>query len=255
MINLTYPSNLPSELQGVQIIDVRETLPVNLHYTWTQLKGIRPVTDLTTIVLHHDAISKQSSAKYTDMQLAINISLAHIRSKKNRLTGDPGFPYDLWIRNGIIYFTNYVETLEYGVASNNLYTVNVCVSGNYAYGDILTDADRKALYVAYFLLKAVMPAYKAVRGHGEISPTQCPGYDMYKVRADLMDIEQRMIFESSAAHSKETAFKIAGQTMYLYNMAQGKLPDGSKASDGQVKWAVMMLNRLYPFMQENKLFG
>lgn len=255
MINLTYPSNLPSELQGVQIVDVRESLPVNPLYTWEQLKGIRPITDLTTIVFHHDAISKQSSVGLTDIQLATNIAKAHINSKKNRSTGDPGFPYDLWVRNGIIYFTNYVEVFEYGVASNNAYTVNVCVSGDYANYDTLTDTDRKALYVAYFLLKAVMPSYQALKAHKEITKTQCPGYDIFKCRSDLMDIEQKMIFEQSAARSKETAFKIANQIMYVYRMAEGKLPDGSQASEGQVKWAVMTMNRMYPFMQENKLFG
>lgn len=200
MINLTYPSNLPSELQGVQIVDVRESLPVNPLYTWEQLKGIRPITDLTTIVFHHDAISKQSSAGLTDIQLATNIAKAHINSKKNRSTGDPGFPYDLWVRNGVIYFTNYVEVFEYGVASNNLYTVNVCVSGDYANYDTLTDADRKALYVAYFLLKSVMTSYQAVRGHGEISPTKCPGYDMSKVRSELLAIEEQIAYNESPAN-------------------------------------------------------
>jgi hypothetical protein len=200
LINLTYPSNLPSELQGVQIVDVRESLPVNPMYTWAQLARIRPITELTTIVFHHDAISKQSTMQYTDIQLATRIATAHINSKKNHANGDAGFPYDIWVRNGILYLTNHVEVLEYGVGNNNAYTVNVCVSGDYANYDTLTDADRKALYVAYFLLKPVLPSYKELKGHKEITATACPGYDMFKVRSDIAAIEEQMVYTESPAN-------------------------------------------------------
>lgn len=216
MLNLIYPSNLPSELQGVQIVDLRESLPVNPKYTWAQLTRIRPIEELTTIVFHHDAISKQSTVQYTDIQLASRIATAHINSKKNHANGDAGFPYDIWVRNGILYITNYVEVLEYGVGSNNAYTVNVCVSGDYVNFDTLTDADRKALYVGYFLLKPVMPSYKALKGHKEITATACPGYDMFKVRTDLLAIEEQIAYANSISKKDSDLFAAVNRTNDLW---------------------------------------
>lgn len=253
MLNLTYPSNLPSEYQGVQLVDVREKLPVNKHYTWAQLKGIRPITDLTTIVFHHDGISKASSAKHSDMQLMSSIANTHIRSTQYNKLGDPGFPYDIYIRSGNMYFTNYIEPLEYGVASNNKYTVNVCVAGDYANYDTLTDADRKALYVAFFMLKGVLPSYKAVLGHKQLQSTQCPGYDMDIVRRDLQSIEAQMQFEQSTARKNEMAFSIGNQILYLMNLMKGKKPDGTPATPGEQKWAEGAMLSLHPYMKERGL--
>lgn len=217
MLNLTYPSNLPSEYQGVKFVDVREKLPVNPNYTWKQLKGIRPISDLTTIVFHHDGMPKYKYAHMDDMQIMSAIATAHINSKKNNAKGDPGFPYDVYIRSGIIYFTNYVEVFEYGVASNNTYTVNLCVAGDYANFDTLTDADRKALYVAFFMLKAVLPKYKASLGHGQITPTQCPGYSMDKVRSDLSSIIEQMQFKESPSNKAADYFKLKERAADLYD--------------------------------------
>src|SRR5690606_15900910 len=101
----------------------------------------RPPEALNTIVCHHDGIPKYKTVQYSDVQLAQRIAIDHINSKKNHPNGDAGFPYDVWIRNGIIYWCNDIESREYGVAGNNGYTVNICVSGEYAYTDVLTEAD------------------------------------------------------------------------------------------------------------------
>jgi hypothetical protein len=232
MINLTYPSSLSSEYQGIKFVDVREKLPVNPLYTWTQLKGIRPITDLTTIVFHHDGMPKHKYAKYTDMELMAAIANAHINSKKNRSTGDPGFPYDVYVRSGIIYFTNYIETLEYGVASNNRYTVNLCVAGDYANFDTLTDVDRKALYAAYFMLRAVLPSYKASLGHGEITPTQCPGFDMNRIRDDIHALEASLAVSAQWNDRIAEVNRFNRQLQYLGGLiAKGE-------GDGSAKWAL-----------------
>lgn len=249
MLNLTYPSNLPSEYQGIPFIDVREKLPVNPLYTWTQLKGIRPLSDLTTIVFHHDGMPKYKYAHMSDMELMSAISKAHINSKKNRTTGDPGFPYDVYIRSGNIYFTNYIETLEYGVASNNRYTVNLCVAGDYANFDTLTEQDRKALYVAYFMIRAVLPNYKDTKGHGEITPTQCPGYSMNKVRSDLNGIIEQMQYNNSPSKQREEIFASVNRINDLYNKFVNK--DG-KFSEGIQREAERKLSILYPALKENK---
>lgn len=189
MLTLKYPSNLASEYQGIPFIDLRGKLPVNPHYTWAQLAGIRPADTLNTIVCHHDALKKSSTSMYPDVELARRIAQAHINSKKNHLNGDAGFPYDVWIRNGKIYWCNDIEPREYGVAGNNGYTVNVCVSGDYENYDSLSDADRRALYVAIIMMRDALPNDQYIKGHKELQATACPGYDMTKVRADIDAIE------------------------------------------------------------------
>lgn len=182
-------SNPAYELKDVKLIDIRGQLPVNPNYTWAQLAGIRDASTLNTLVCHHDAIPKNKSAKYDDIDLAKRIAQDHINSKKNHQNGDAGFPYDVWIRNGIVYWCNDIEQREYGVAGNNGYTVNVCVSGEYKNYDTLTPNDRRALYAAIMALKEVVPTIEHIKGHREISATSCPGYDMDKVRSDISGIE------------------------------------------------------------------
>ena len=191
---LQLPSNLASELQGVDFIDLRTTLPVNPNYTWAELVGTRPVSALNTIVLHHDGIPKAKTVKYTDVELASRIARDHITSTKHHPKGDPGFPYDLWIRNGALYWCNDVEQREYGVGNNNGYTVNVCVSGEYKFTDVLTDDDRKALYVAILMLQEALPNLKFIKGHGEISPTYCPGFDVEKVRKEVVNYLEKQTY-------------------------------------------------------------
>jgi hypothetical protein len=190
---LVLPSNLPNNLKVTSVIDLRSQLPVNPNYTWAEI-GMRDISALKTIVFHHDAWPKRVSEKYTDLQLAQKIARDHIETKKNRATGDAGFPYDAWIRNGILYICNDLLPIKWGVASNNSYTVHICVSGAYHKdgGDALTDEDRNAMLVAYAMYKAAMPAFVNVKGHGELKPSQCPGYDMRRVKNDISALELSM---------------------------------------------------------------
>lgn len=253
--SLPLPSNLTSDLANVQIVNIIDQLPVNSHYSWAEKAGVRSPSALTTQGIHHDGISKASVAQWDDIQLATIIANNHIRSTKNHPEGDPGFPYHIWIRSGIIYLCNDLTVRTYGISDNNGYIVHISVAGDYKYYDVLTDDDRKALYAAMLAVKKALPDCVIIKGHNQFVKTDCPGFNMDQVRNDVFSIEQKAIFEQSEAYTKETAFKIANQTMYLYNMAQGKLPDGSRAEEGQVGWAVDMLLKMYPFMQENRLFG
>jgi hypothetical protein len=193
---LQLPSNLGFDLQGIPFIDIRSRLPINPNYTWAQLAGVRDAATLNTIVCHHDAIPKSKSAKFGDVEFASRIATDHINSKKNHPKGDAGFPYDVWIRNGIIYWCNDIEQREYGVASNNGYTVNVCVSGDYFNGDVLLPEDRRALYLAIIMLKRSLSSLVNIKGHGEIVPTNCPGYKMNQVREDVSTLEIRLELEA-----------------------------------------------------------
>lgn len=212
-------SNPAYELKDVKLIDIRGQLPVNPNYTWSQLAGIRDISTLNTLVCHHDAIPKNKSGKYDDIDLAKRIARDHINSKKNHPLGDAGFPYDVWIRNGIVYWCNDIEQREYGVASNNGYTVNVCVSGDYRNYDTLTPNDRRALYAAVMALKEVLPTIEHIKGHGEIVPTNCPGYDMNKVRSDISGIELNKELQENLQGQLLNAAALETRVKDLYSKA------------------------------------
>ena len=219
MLTYVLPATLPSEYK-VQVFDLRTILPTNPKYTWESLKGLRDVTELTTIVLHHDAILKSASAKMSDVEFAKSIAANHIKLTKNRPDGDAGFPYHVWIRNGTIYTCNNLEAFTFGVASNNSYTVHICVSGRYDKGyDELTDRDRTALYAAIMMVKSVLPRFAGIKGHGEIMPTACPGYDMKRVRSDITNIELTMQHEGTPEDKLADIFKTITRLNQLYATA------------------------------------
>lgn len=216
---LQLPLTLPSNLRSISLIDLRGKLPVNPKYTWEQLAGLRKIEDLNIIVFHHDAWPKSVSAKYTDIELARRIALDHIESTKNKPEGDAGFPYDLWIRNGIIYVCNDLLPKKFGVSNNNLHTVHICVSGDYANYDGLTDADRNAMLAAYALYKDAMPAYKAVKGHRELNPSKCPGYDMNRVRAEIAELELMRSVTNTTNDNLAKVFQLRTRFEDIYNRA------------------------------------
>lgn len=241
---LQFPST--NVFEGVQFVDIRSLLPVNPKYSWTDLVGVRPIQELSTIVVHHDGMSKASTARYSDIDLAKRIAQAHINNKKHHPHGDPGFPYDLWIRNGTIYWCNDIEQREYGVGNNNGYTVNVCVSGEYKFTDALTDTDRKALYCAIIMMQNALPEDKYIKGHGEITPTHCPGFDMDTVRRDVVSVQNEIMYQKSEEYARTTAYAIANNFTYLYRLANGKDEFGKQATPGQQSWAVKKLLELEP---------
>lgn len=243
---LKLPSNLPSDLQSVQIIDISASLPVNPKYTWPERGGVRNINALTTIVFHHDAWPKHVSAKYSDMQLAREIAGDHIRSVKNIASGDPGFPYHAWVRNGILYACNPLEWRLYGVKDNNADTVHICLSGDYVNYDNMTDADRLAMYAAYFLFKAELPNFQHLKGHKELSATSCPGYDMTRIKRDVLALEQELEHAESPQKQQELAYRMANQVLYLQNLSTGKTSKGEPATEAQKTWALKELLKLEP---------
>lgn len=253
-MNLQFSPEVLSSLGVPQIVDWRRSLPVNKNYTWAQLtKGPRDINDITVVALHHDAISKQVSSNRDDLTLATNISTTHINSKANEPKGDASFPYHLWIRNGIVYYCNNLEDMTYGVSSKNTFTVHVCVSGDYFNYDALTERDRNALYAVILTLPSVLPAYKDYKPHDELDATNCPGYDMIRVRNDVLTWKNKLAFLQTAEYAKERAYKIANQILYFYNLANGKNPDGTASSPGNVEWGKSVLLELDPFMTEKGL--
>jgi hypothetical protein len=244
MTQFQIPSNVPSKLKG-QVFDARKLLPVNPKYSWESLKGLRDINDLSTIVCHHDALTKASSKPYSDIEFAKRIAQSHIRSEKNLKDGDAGFPYHIWIRSGVIYICNDLEAFTFGVASNNGYTVHICVSGNYAGIDVLEDRDRNALYAAILMVRSLVPTIKAIKGHREITATSCPGYDMDKVRTDVANIEATMALsgELDEAPNNTIASIYAAYARFtdLYNVANKPGPNQPEAQRKCLLIADMMV--------------
>lgn len=250
-MELTLPKTLPSEIQSVNIVDLRGKIPVNPKYTWESLKGLRDIENVTTLTFHHDALPKSKTAMYGDEELINRIANSHIKSTKNLKGGDPGFPYHGFVRNGTLYILHDVQVFTYGVASNNDYTVHLAVSGEYSKTDVLTEQDRNALYAGYFLFKQNMSYYKAIKGHGELNPSSCPGYSMDKVRNDLMTVEQEMIRNNSPEKQLEIAGRMANHLIYLNSLAQKGIDSyGKPVSEGSRKWALQQILLLEkPFRQ------
>ncbi|MBB6731878.1 N-acetylmuramoyl-L-alanine amidase [Cohnella zeiphila] len=209
ILKAEHPAITPTELRSVPIIDLRGKTPTNAKYTWSSLKGFRDMSTVTDIIMHHSGMSKLSSVAYDDITWINRIATAHINSTKNIPGGDPGFPYALFVRNGKLYVVNDVNYLTYGVSDHNVQSVHICVDGDYANYDKLADQDRKALYAAYFVVKAALPAFKNLFSHKELAPTSCPGYDMAQVRSYIDNVEEQMDYNASQSADRVTAYAFA----------------------------------------------
>lgn len=242
---LTLPHNLPAELANTRIVDLRGQLPINpVTGDWEAWKGNRSLSAINTIACHHDAYPKTVTAKWTDEQLIHEIALDHIANKKNQPQGDPGFPYDSIVRNGTVYICNDMLPLKYGVASNNGYTIHICVSGDYTQ-DTLEQRDREALYAAIFLYKSQMTSFKEVCGHKEIMPTSCPGYNMVQVRTDIGAISKSMALNDTldTTPNANMAKVFSAHTRFedLYKLATTSGPNQSEAVRKCIQVADMMV--------------
>lgn len=247
-MEIQFPSNLISELNVKPLIDLRGELPVNPAYTWEKLCGLRKPEALTTIVIHHDALPKYKYVGLSDAEVASRIANGHINSKKNHDKGDPGFPYDIWIRNGQAYICNDLLPFKYGVAGNNGYTLHVSVSGEYKYTDGMTDDDRNTLISVVLMLQGVetLPNLHIVKGHGEITPTECPGIDMNRFRDDVMNTQMRIEAANTTEARRGYAYLVSQQTQFMYGLV-GK-------GDGNEQWALNYFEKFYKLMKEEGWF-
>ena len=59
-------------------------------------------------------------------------------------------------------------------------------------------------------------------------------------------MEQEIILMNTPEKKLELAMRMSNQLIYLQRMANGKMPDGKEATDGQKKWALGELMRLEP---------
>jgi hypothetical protein len=247
-VEIQFQSNLINNLNVKPIVDLRGVIPVNPAYTWEQLCGNRNPNAITTIIVHHDALPKYKFEGVTDVELATRIANGHIGSKVNHEKGDPGFPYDIWIRGGQAYLCNDLLPLKYGVPSNNGYTIHVSVSGEYKYTDGMTDDDRTALIAVILMLQQheQFPNVKIIKGHGEVTPTACPGIDMNKLRNDVLDTRIRIDAASTMEARRGYAYLVSQQTQYMYSLVN--------KNDGNEQWALNYFEKFFSLMKAEGWF-
>jgi hypothetical protein len=229
-----------------QVVDVRSQLPVNPNYTWAELAGVRPVSNLTTVVYHHDAIPKSRTASQSDIQLMSNIARHHISLKVSEPKGDAGFPYHIYIRNGTAYYCNTLVDRTYGVANNNGYTIHVSVSGDYTQ-DSLSQEDRVLLQAVSLQLARVLPSYKQIKAHSELNPTACPAHDYANIRAEVETLQHRLIQVNSWDSQIKELDVVRNQAEYMVNLM--KLGEQS----GEAQWAKNWLQQVYDIMKSKGL--
>lgn len=213
--NIQFPTNLPSNFaQLQQIQDITDALPKNKNYSWKQLTGERNPNTLTDIVVHHSGMEKRLNLT------AESHAKSHINTTRNEPLGDPGIPYHVYINRGRVYQVNDLIDFVYGVASNNGYTVHICVEGNYLI-DELSDQDRLCLYGAILSVKSILPI-KNIKGHNQYNATACPAFDMDRVRRDIQTIESEMAYQETPDAAVESAVRVMTRVTNLYNNASHK---------------------------------
>lgn len=77
------------------------------------------------------------------------------------------------------------EEVPAGVDGHNGAAIAVAVHGDYSKGPLPGYARERLIEVLRWLLASLSLGVDAVRGHGEIEPTLCPGFDMDEIRGAL----------------------------------------------------------------------
>lgn len=233
--NLQIPSNLISELNIPQIIDITDELPKRGKKGWDALTAPRDINALTDIVWHHTACF-----------LKINAS-AETHANNHIRAGEGGMPYHFYIKDGQIYQCNDVITFTYGVKANNDFTVHCSVEGCYSPihnqdgsitpADELSDANLRAMIGLELTLRPALPSYKQTNGHNYYKPNLCPGYSMTKFRESINEVKNQLAYKDSDSGRSERAYSIATYMLWLYNLAQGKDQFGNPVEEELKIWA------------------
>jgi N-acetyl-anhydromuramyl-L-alanine amidase AmpD len=140
----------------LHIEDIIRLLPKNTkrHY------GKRKLWQINTIVVHHSAIDGFNAFDYARW---------HIKR------GWPGIGYHFVIdRDGKVEQTNELTTLSYHVKGYNTQSIGISMSGNLSKHPA-TKAQMDALIKLIKKLKKDFNTPLLVKGHGELTRTECPG--------------------------------------------------------------------------------
>lgn len=228
--NIQVIADLPYSVP--EIINIADTLLWHKTAKWDQ----RPVDSIRRIVIHHTA---SEAPLY-------NQSSYHVNTH-----GWAGLSYHFIISGGRINQVNELEDITFHAASNNMDTVAICIHGDLSKRE-MTSQERELLYAAILTVKSLCTIDQVI-GHNEVNATSCPCTSLNKIRDDLQTIQNQMEYAKSDENAKAVAFSIGNQILYLCNMLNGKMSDGSEATPGQKTWAKAVLLDLAPFMREKGL--
>ncbi|OXM83957.1 peptidoglycan recognition protein family protein [Paenibacillus rigui] len=218
-------------------IDITDTLPSRTP----DPEPRRTKDQITHISIHHSAVEGATIESYANYHVN-TLGWAHIG-------------YHFVIKGDQAYQTNDLSTFSYHTSSNNSYTVSVSISGDLSKRP-LSEVERNNLYAVILTYMSLFNIpVENVLGHNEYpsNNTSCPCIDMVQVRNDIRTLQNKISYTNSPQYAQERAFKIANQILFFYNLAQGKNPDGTAASPGNIEWGKNVLLELDPFMTEKGL--
>lgn len=212
-----------------EVINIIDQLPKHptLRYRKRSIEGI------DKYILHHAA------SDHPILQQA----LYHINGR-----GWPGIGYCIMIANDKIYQVNYLDTESYHCSGQNEHSVGVCILGDLS-KRLITQREKELLTSVLVSLNDQL-GKKEVYPHKAFAATACPCTPIEPVREDVFHIEQEIEMMNSPEKQEELAFRIANTNLYYYNMAKGKMSDGTAATEGQIKWARAQLLKLEPEMRK-----
>jgi hypothetical protein len=191
--------------------------------------GFRDPEDITAVIIHHSGPPNgtlESHAKYHANKWGAGIA------------------YHIAIDQGKIKQLNDLRSFTFHAGNNNTYSVGIVVNRDLT-GNDLTEVERNLLYAAIMSVKAVLPI-KEILGHREVAPTACPVTSMDRIREDIFAMEQEQILMNSKEKQLEIALRMQNQITYLNRMANGKMPNGEPATEGQINWSRSELMKFEP---------
>jgi hypothetical protein len=234
MNNVKCITGLPFTVK--EFIDITTTLPSKPNPETPRTKE-----QIKRIAVHHSAVEGATIESYARYHVYTN--------------GWPCIGYHMVIKGDQVYQTNDLATFSYHVSGQNFDSVSVSISGDLSKRS-LSEAERNNLYAVILTYMDMFNIpVEAVLGHNEFQGqnTTCPAIDMNKVRSDITAIKEKLAYTKSEEYAKATAYNIGNQILYLVNMLNGKMSDGTESSDGQKAWSKAMLLELAPFMKERGL--
>ena len=148
------------QISAPSVEDLTQKLPRHP----TKLYESRPITDITTLVIHHSATGPSVRPE--------RIAEYHIK----RMDW-PGIGYHFLVSaDGVLYQTNPLETISYHATKANPYSLGICFLGNFN-EQIPTPSQLQAgAHLLAWLMQELDIPLENVEGHMKFTTTACPGY-------------------------------------------------------------------------------
>lgn len=228
MRNIQLVSGLPFSVPAIE--DWTDKLPHHPKLTWDGIETPRKPEDINTIVIHHTASEAplENQAKY------------HVNTH-----GWPGLSYHLIISGGKVIQANDLLSFTYHVASNNGYTVAICIHGDLSKRD-MTSQERELLYAAILTVKSLLPITQ-ILGHNQLNNTSCPCTSMNTIRTDITTLEHKMAQSNTWEGKMKEVAALFNQYNYMSNLMKAG-PD-----DGNAQWACSQLLDVAAIMKSRGL--